>query len=174
MIHMITGGSGSGKSAFAEGLLVSYRDKDTDAPLIYIATMVPYGEETKRKIIRHRGMRAGKGFQTLECYQNLKELAIPENSGILLECLSNLTANEMYMDGGAKEDTKNAVIEGIRHLTDLSSHVVVVTNEVNSDINGYSQETKAYQKALGTVNVALAAMADRVTEVVYGIPITVK
>ena len=46
-------------------------------------------------------MRRQKQFSTLECYTGLKTADIPEDSVVLLECMSNLTANEMYQEGGA-------------------------------------------------------------------------
>lgn len=100
MFHLITGGSGSGKSLYAEEqtLWMSKQNEKQKAgnPCIYIATMKPYGEETLKKIERHRQLRAGKGFLTAECYGRLDRICLPENSGILLECMSNLAANELY------------------------------------------------------------------------------
>ena len=49
-----------------------------------------------------------------------------------------------------------------------------MTNEVNSDINGYSPETEQYRQMMGMVNQRIASLADRVTEVVYGIPVLIK
>ena len=40
-------------------------------PLIYVATMMPYTEETKKKIERHHRLRAGKGFRTIEKYTDM-------------------------------------------------------------------------------------------------------
>ena len=68
---------------------------------LYIATMYPYGEETEKKIERHRMLRKGKGFETLEWYTGLKlhlEEGSLQGSDVLLECMSNLVANEMYME----------------------------------------------------------------------------
>ena len=85
MFYVVTGGSGSGKSAFAEDLICRNHDVSgtgqSGDSLIYIATMVPYGEETKRKIRRHREMRMNKGFSTIECYTGLDALTenVPEN-----------------------------------------------------------------------------------------------
>ena len=54
MITLVTGGSGSGKSAYAEEVLTGFGD----FPRIYIATMYPFDEESKKRIERHRKMRA--------------------------------------------------------------------------------------------------------------------
>ncbi|XCP84397.1 bifunctional adenosylcobinamide kinase/adenosylcobinamide-phosphate guanylyltransferase [Roseburia hominis] len=76
MFHVVTGGSGSGKSAYAEDRIVEYAGSAAargSAGLYYIATMMPFDEETKERIRRHQTMRAGKGFQTVECYRDLKK-----------------------------------------------------------------------------------------------------
>lgn len=57
--------------------------------------MRPFGAEGMWRVERHRKLRAGKGFETIECYVNLKEQTLPEKGVVLLECMSNLTANEM-------------------------------------------------------------------------------
>ena len=49
MLTVVTGGSGSGKSAYAEDLLLSYGLGER----IYIATMFPFDEESHRRIARH-------------------------------------------------------------------------------------------------------------------------
>lgn len=186
MVHLITGGSGSGKSAYAEDMLLRYGEESTDKaggcdsntrPYLYVATMIPYGEETGRKIKRHRQMRAGKGFQTLECYTDLMGLEVPVNRGILLECVSNLTANEFYLPDGSmrnREETLKTILRGIKHLEEETPHLVIVTNEIHSDVNDYSDETRKYIELLGTINQRIAGMADKITEVVYGIPIEMK
>lgn len=193
MIHLVTGGSGSGKSEYAENWLTdgskkceytksgltdgnAQEDQQKDGTYIYIATMQPYTEETLQKIERHHRLRAGKGFQTLEKYMDLAELEIPKNQGILLECISNLVANELYKEDGTLNDineTKEKVLAGVRRLSDSTTRLVIVTNEVNGDINGYSEETEKYRECIGLVNQSLAGLADIVTEVVYGIPICI-
>ena len=99
MFILITGGSGSGKSEFAEAQILRLsREKR-----IYLATMKCFDEESKKRIARHRKMRAEKQFETVEWYLNLKKADIPEGSSVLLECMSNLVANEMYDPEGAQE-----------------------------------------------------------------------
>lgn len=170
MFLVITGGSGSGKSAYAEQCVLDFGP----AERIYIATMYPFDEECDRRIRRHREMRRQKQFSTLECYTGLKEADIPEDSVVLLECMSNLTANEMYQEGGAGGQTVEEILAGICYLLKRVRHLVVVTNEIFSDGIDYDPETMRYQSYLGQINSEMGRMADRVTEVVYGIPITVK
>lgn len=175
MIHLITGGSGSGKSEYAEKLLTSSGKKEN--PYIYIATMKPYGEETRKKIERHHKLRQGKGFETIERYIDLKSLSLPRNQGVLLECISNLAANELFTEDGSMCDPKKAkdeIVEGILKIAFQTETLVIVTNEVASDVEDYSEETRQYISLIGSVNRQIANMADTVTEVVYGIPVMLK
>ncbi len=178
MIHLITGGSGSGKSEYAENWLTGRgKKREYDGTFVYIATMQPYTEETLKKIERHHRLRAGKGFRTLEKYTDLAELEIPENQGILLECISNLAANELYREDGTLNDlkeTEEKVLAGVCRLNDATARLAIVTNEVTADVNGYSEETEKYRECIGKINQRLAELADIVTEVVYGIPVCVK
>ena len=170
MMVLVTGGSGSGKSAFAEDCVLSCGENKR----IYIATMYPFDEESKRRVARHRKMRAGKGFDTIECFVGLKNLKIPEGSTVLLECMSNLTANEIFREDGAGEKTEEEILEGVGRLKEQAGDLIIVTNEIFSDSIFYEKETQNYQRILGAVNQKLAQMADSVVEVVYGIPIYYK
>lgn len=170
MLHVITGGSGSGKSRFAEQQILDLGP----ARRIYIATMHPYDEESFARIDRHRAMRAEKQFDTMECYTGLKNLELPSDANVLLECMSNLAANEMFEPGAAGENTVAEIMEGIRHIKEQVANLVVVTNEICSDGIEYDPVTTQYQQYLGQINQQMAAMADKVTEVVYGIPLHMK
>ena len=173
MLAVITGGSGSGKSEYAESIATSLARRD-GLPLYYIATMRPFGEEGKRRVERHRKLRSGKGFETVECYVNLKGQTLPEKGVVLLECMSNLTDNEMFEPEGAGNNTVEAVLAGVAALKDRCAHLVIVTNDVFSDGITYDEVTKLYQERLGTINRRIAAEADEATEVVCGIPLRLK
>ena len=171
MLELVTGGSGSGKSAYAESRICEYNRQDPK-PLFYIATMYPYGEETEKKIERHRILRKGKGFETLEWYmgfeQHLKNKPLV-GANVLLECMSNLVANEMYMESGAGLHAEQTIMKGIRELNQQCENLVIVTNEVFFESVPDSTEMKEYKRILGRINCEIAAMADQVTEVIYGI-----
>lgn len=94
MMVAVTGASSSGKSAFAEQCLVNMGDKRR----IYAATMIAWDEECRERIRKHRAMRSEKRFETVECPVDLEKLAFSKDSAVLLECMSNLAANELYRD----------------------------------------------------------------------------
>lgn len=165
---MVYGGSGSGKSAVAEGIIEQL------APCgerIYLATMEPFGADAEERIARHRLMRAKKGFATVERYTDLGGLSLPAGCAALLECLGNLAANELFSAKGAGEHAHNVVARDLAALGEQCAHLVVVSNDIGSDGVDYPAETKGYQRLLGSVNRGFAAECDAVIEVVCGIPI---
>ena len=98
---LILGGSGSGKSAYAEDHLLRAAG---DKKKYYIATMRPWGAEGAARVKKHRAMREGKGFQTIEAFHTLDALRLPEKGSLMLECMSNLLANEQFELGGTDEE----------------------------------------------------------------------
>lgn len=170
MLILVTGGSGSGKSEFAENLVLQLHKE----PYLYVATMYPFDEECHRRIERHREMRKEKHFDTLECYTGLKNAPVSDYGTVLLECMSNLTANEMYQDGGAKEQCVESILIGVDKLQKSCDHLVIVSNEIFSDGIIYDEETIRYQRYLGRINQEIAKKADLVVEVVYSIPVVHK
>ena len=170
MLYLITGGSGSGKSAYAEAVV----QRLGNTLRLYIATMYPFDGECRERIRRHGAMRAEKGFETLECYTGLKDAEVSGYGTVLLECMSNLAANELYQEGGAGRQCVEAVLEGVRRIREQCVHLVIVTNEIFSDGIEYDPETRQYQQDLAVINRELASMADVVVEVVYSIPLVHK
>ncbi|SFA92686.1 adenosylcobinamide kinase /adenosylcobinamide-phosphate guanylyltransferase [Acetitomaculum ruminis DSM 5522] len=171
MLGVVIGGSGSGKSEFAESLIINENKGNN---LFYLATMQPFDEEAFKKIERHRKMRAKKNFDTIECQTHLEKVNMPKASSALLECMSNLVANEMFSPEGAGKDCVDAIKEGLKHLLSQTENLVVVTNNVFEDGIAYEKESVKYIKNIGLINQWLCQRADRVVEVVFGIPIDIK
>lgn len=189
MLHIVYGGSASGKSSYAESFAMSLQG---EGRLLYIATMYPYkwntteiDPETMQRIERHRAMRADKGFDTVECYRRVEHIVAKRQDVLLLECMSNLLANEMYLepDSNAGSDmaetmspVSNKIVQALIDLSTRVQELVIVTNDVFSDGGSltYDESTREYVKNLAEINCALARVAETVTEVVCGIPVIVK
>ena len=169
MMILLIGGSGCGKSTYAEALC-----QKSPLPRWYLAAMQPYGPEGEARIRRHRALREGKGFTTVERYTDYASLTLPGRGTALLECVANLTANEMFAPDGSVSDPVARVLAGVDALNRQCGLLVVVTNDVGSDGTEYDASTEAYIEALGRVNAALAARADTVLELVAGIPVLLK
>lgn len=177
MITVVIGGSGSGKSDYAEALL-----DDFSGQKYYVATMQIYDDEMRRKVERHRMRRSNKGFETIEQHKDIVEV-IPviteaDRSGmkaVLIECISNLVANEMFADNvDNKTDTADKILSEIKQVAEVVDELVIVTNNVAEDGIDYDSTTLEYIRTISDVNIGLSQMADRVVEVVVGIPIIVK
>lgn len=169
LMIVVTGGSASGKSSYAESLCCALPQ-----PRYYVATMQPFSEEGAQRIARHRTLRAGKGFETVERYADLAGLELPQRGIVLLEDMGNLTANKMFSGEGGHDDPTASVVEGVSALEMQCEALIVVTNEVGSDGKTYDEDTQMYMRALGHINAELAEAADVVVEVVCGIPLMLK
>ena len=182
MMVLVIGGSGSGKSSYAEELAVSLAQesaKDFAMKKYYLATMQVFDEEGQKKVDKHRNLRKGKGFFTIEQPTSISCALEKMETGdctVLLECISNLTANEMFSEEKAKLEmqvTEN-VIRDIKMLKEQTTHFVVVSNNVFEDGITYDKTTMAYILAMGKINQKIAVLADQVVEVVAGIPVMIK
>ena len=175
MMTLILGGSGSGKSAYAEDYLLRAAG---DKKKYYIATMQIRDAEMQAKVDRHHRLRQGKGFTTIEQPMELEQAVLQmEPAGtVLLECMSNLTANEMF-SGEQPVDRQTVItkiLQGMEGLRKQADPLVIVTNNVFEDGIVYDSATMEYIEALGRINERLAAEADEVVEVIAGIPQRIK
>lgn len=166
MTILLTGGSANGKSCFAEELCLRL-----PMPRYYIATMRIYDDECMKKVERHREMRKTKGFTTIESQTDIGEIVLPERGTALLECMCNLTANEMFDENGSICDCFEKIRSGVRTLAKQCENLIIVTNEIGSGSEEYNEGTMRYIDILGRLNTAIAERADCVVEVVCGIPI---
>lgn len=172
MLSLVTGGSGSGKSAFAEQLLSGCSGADRR---YYLAVMEIVDEEGRKKAGRHQRLRQGKGFLTIEQPRRIEQAAEvmkPGRNAVLLECMSNLTANEMF---GSRqltaEETAGRILHSVNILQERAEDLIIVTNNVFEDGIQYDAGTMEYLKALAEINRELAERADAVWEVIAGIPV---
>lgn len=183
MLTLILGGSGSGKSAYAEQYAMEAAGNRIK---YYLATMrnPDTDNETRRRIERHQRTRRGKGFITIEqpvsiggALQRMGTSArdFEAEKTALLECIANLTANEMFL-GAAPQSCKTVtdkIIGEIGLLNEALQHLVIVSNNVFEDGICYGESTMEYIRAVGSINERLAGMADKVVEVVAGIPVCI-
>lgn len=194
MMTLILGGSGSGKSAYAEDYLLrmtadKQKSDKSEYRKYYIATMQIRDAEMQAKVARHHRLRQGKGFTTIEqpvalekALEMLWESETQIQSvAVLLECMSNLVANEMFSMEMLSMEAQEAgqvvterVLQGVDALKSQADPLVIVTNNVFEDGIVYDTGMIEYIETLGRINERLAAEADEVIEVVAGIPQWIK
>ena len=176
---LVLGGSGCGKSAYAEKRIQEAAEK-VRATIYYLATMQVYGEEGRKKVERHIELRRGKGMLTIEQPREIAACLQKMHKGpkvALLEDLGNLAANEMFQDDGTinpPEIVAEKIVTQLKMINSNVSHLIIVSNNVFEDGIEYEEGTRNYIRALGKIHQELAGEAEEVTEVVAGIPVVLK
>lgn len=169
---LVTGGTRSGKSSFAEKLAAASGKK-----VIYIATATVEDEEMARRVENHRARRPPDWKtveEPLEVAGVVAGYSSPDNL-ILIDCLALYLSNLLLKTGNAEE---NRILASIRNLcetiTHSSSDVIIVTNEVGWGLVPTHPLGRVYRDLLGTANQLMASAADRVYLVVCGLAVEIK
>jgi adenosylcobinamide kinase/adenosylcobinamide-phosphate guanylyltransferase len=163
-IFFVTGGSRSGKSAYAQRLAEGWPGR-----LLYIATAESRDEEMEKRILKHREARCGR-WDTLELPLDLPlgvEKAA-EYGGALVDCLTLWTSNLMERYG---EDDSAIMSEADRFVSALqasSAKIVVVTGEVGLGIVPADPYTRRFRDLAGLINQKVSTAADVARFVVSG------
>lgn len=165
-LTLVLGGASSGKSAFAEDLVVR-----SGRPRIYIATAQAWDSEMAGKIARHRGMR-GEGWTTVEAPHDAASAigGIPPNSAALLDCATLWLSNRMLAEADMAAE-EEALLAALRAAP---GPVVVVSNEVGLGIVPDTPLGRRFRDAQGRLNCRIAAEADLVVLVAAGLPLVLK
>lgn len=169
---LVTGGSRSGKSTFAENL-----GESLDGPRAYIATCPPVDPEMEARIKRHRAEREGKGWDTIE-----KPIALAETLSklgdyhvVLIDCLTLWINNILFEAGKRNEDLNEdrivELLEDIKtEIADADYTAIFVTNEVGMGLVPPDPTSRLYRDLVGRCNQEIAKWADDVVLMTSGIP----
>ncbi len=170
-ITFYIGGCRSGKSRQALEAADSYPGDKR----IFIATCIPRDDEMKQRVAQHQKERS-RNWQTVEAPIELTQ-AIAQQSQqadlLLVDCLTLWISNVM-LESGIGGDHSQYISDLIDSLHEAACPVVIVSNEVGTGIVPENQLARHYRDLVGTVNQAVARLADRVVWVVAGIPVKVK
>ena len=168
MMHFVYGGSASGKSEYAENLLLNIQK---GRPAYYIATMKAFGAEGEERIKKHRKLREDKNFITVEVPKDLDGLELSGRHVVaILEDVSNLAANMFFEDESNAED----IAKQIFALNDKCDELVVVGNNIFEDGCDYDEQTIKYIEAVAKVNALISEKAVSVEEIVCSLVVKVK
>ena len=165
-LTLVLGGARSGKSRYAENLIVALQP-----PWTFVATAEAGDAEMAERIAAHR-LRRGKNWQTLEAPHDLSAAlaAVGTEGPVLLDCLTLWLSNRML--AGAELDAEIARFEAA--LDGRQAPVVLVSNEVGSGIVPGNELSRRFRDMQGRLNQRMAARADRVVLMVAGLPVVVK
>ena len=181
---LITGGARSGKSSYAEKLA-----KELGGRVLYIATSIPFDEEMKLRVKRHKESRP-REWDTFEGCKGLGRVISEKGSqykGILLDCITVMVTNLLLeytgMEGNdcSNEDFEKAEKEIEREIAELmagignsEASVIIVTNELGSGIVPENPLARAFRDIAGRMNQYIAERCDEVYITVCGIPLKLK
>jgi adenosylcobinamide kinase/adenosylcobinamide-phosphate guanylyltransferase len=168
-VTLLTGGSRSGKSRFAQTLAAPYLKRT------FIATAIACDEEMVMRIARHQEERAG-AFRTIEAPVRLADAirsASPGSAAILVDCLTVWTGNLLYerTRGVKPEDEIGSFLEALRAPP---CDLFIVTNEVGMGIVPDNAIAREFRDMAGKLNQQVAAIADTVILMVSGLPLYLK
>ncbi len=162
-LTLIIGGASSGKSAFAERLVV-----ESGLSKVYIATAEAHDDEMTAKIADHKARRLGQGWRTVEAPLDLEQPLLQIQSGevVLVDCVTFWLTNQMLDDADVEEEVDVL----LNTLGAMTRPVVVVTNDVSGGIVPENAMARAFRSAQGRLNQRLAAQADFVVFITAGLP----
>ncbi|MDD2922837.1 MAG: bifunctional adenosylcobinamide kinase/adenosylcobinamide-phosphate guanylyltransferase [Anaerolineales bacterium] len=178
-LTLILGGARSGKSDYAESLA-----RETNQPVLFIATATVSDDEMRERIEHHRAARPQE-WQTLEAPMNIAaelESKISQlwNGVILLDCVTLLVSNILLSlpEDSSFETVMQKVKDEIDALIAAQERIggewIVVSNEVGLGLVPPYPLGRIYRDALGRANQMLARAAGHVTFMVAGIPTAIK
>lgn len=157
MITLVIGGTRSGKSAIAEDLA-----RRTGAPVTYLATaVVDAGDESMAERVRIHRVRRPQSWTTYEATgAGLAPIIARSNGMVLLDSLTTWVASA--------PDFAVDVTSLLAALRVSMADVVIVTDEVGLGVSPSTSVGNQFRDALGTVNAAVAEVADEVLFVIAG------
>ena len=155
----IYGAIASGKSAYAEDYVCRLGKER-----VYLALMQVYGEEGRKRVKKHRKMREGKEFRTVECQRprtgmvKSSEIVLFQKDGIMTDRLLAVEKiqSEIFM------------------LASECKELVIVGNDIFDDEKSYSKEVEEYILAMEELHDWLIKESQQVIEVIFGIAKIVK
>lgn len=164
-LTFVLGGAASGKSSFAESLLLAHADHP-----VYIATAQAFDDEMRQKIQRHQAQRTAN-WTLIEAPLDLPAaLGRAADAPVLIDCATLWLSNHLLADSDLSAQTARLCTA----LTDHPAPVVVVSNEVGQGVVPDTSLGRAFREAQGRLNIALAGQADLVVQVVAGLPNVLK
>ena len=182
----VTGGAKSGKSKFAEDLLLSMNNGNQKN--IYLATSIVYDEEMQTKVDLHKARRQNRWI-TVESYKNisesLKDFSV-ENNNMLVDCLTNMVSNIIFENEEIdwEKPKKNQLekcdknvkkeIQNLCKVFKNFENVVIVSNEVGMGLVPAYPLGRYFREIAGKMNQFVAEKADEAYFVVSGIPMKIK
>ncbi len=169
-VHLVLGGARSGKSGYAQRAAESVTAATGRSPLL-IATAEAFDDEMRARIAMHQQER-GTRWTTIETplalAQTIKDL--PAESCVVVDCLT-LWLSNLFMHDTAIDTATDELIAAVNAFP---GELWLVSNEVGLGLVPETPLGRTFRDAAGRLHQRLAVVADEVTLMVAGLPLTVK
>lgn len=164
--ELILGGARSGKSTLAE-----QRAWQSGFELIYVATATAGDSEMSARISHHQ-QRRGDAWTLVEAPLHLADTLRKQHGEqrcVVVDCLTLWLSNCLHQD--CWEQQKEALLAA---LPQLSGHIIFVSNETGLGVVPMGELSRRFVDEAGFLHQQLAALCQRVTLTVAGLPLVLK
>ncbi len=171
MKELILGGNRSGKSAYAE-----QRAIQTTLPVTYIATATAGDADMAARIAKHQARRLQHWAlieEPIHVARTLETHAHP-NRCLLVDCLTLWLCNLLCTETEPSIALTRERDALLTLLPSLPGSIIFVANEVGMGIVPQGELSRRFADEAGELNQAVAALCERVTLVMAGLPLALK
>jgi adenosylcobinamide kinase/adenosylcobinamide-phosphate guanylyltransferase len=167
MIILVTGGTRSGKSSYAQAAALSL----TNSP-IYIATAKIWDDDFEKRVTRHKNDRDHRWIN-IEEQKAVSNLNI-DNKICVIDCVT-LWLTNFFIDAKNDIDTTLQLFKiEINALSKKQGTFIIITNEIGMGIHAQTDIGRKFTDLQGWANQYIASLANTVILMVSGIPVTIK
>ncbi|MEO5347479.1 MAG: bifunctional adenosylcobinamide kinase/adenosylcobinamide-phosphate guanylyltransferase [Magnetococcus sp. YQC-9] len=168
-IHLILGGARSGKSGMASRLAVAH-----GLPVVWIATARAGDAEMAARIARHRESRPPE-WRVIEeplALAAILRAEVKPGRVVVVDCLTLWLTNLLFDgDEGLFDRERRELLQTVPRLT---GELLLVSNETGLGVVPLGEITRRFVDESGWLHQELARLADRVTLMVAGLPLSLK
>ncbi len=181
MAELILGGARSGKSALAEE-----RARASGLRVVYLATAEARDEEMARRVEHHRARRPadwGLVEAPLQLAAALTRHAAAD-ACLLVDCLTLWLSNLFFAGAAATQAEAGRAVDCallaretqalLDALPALPGRILLVSNEIGWGVVPMHPVSRSFADEQGRLNQRVAAVCERVTLVVAGLPMEIK
>ena len=166
-VVLITGGSRSGKSSYAEKLALEWSDNP-----VYLATARIWDEEFRERVRRHQARR-GPQWTNIEEEKFLSRHSLAGRV-VVVDCLTLWCTNFFFDLESDVDRALEAAKEEFDRLIAQDATFLFVTNEIGMGGTSDNEIQRKFTDLQGWMNQYAAARADEVILMVSGIPVKIK
>jgi adenosylcobinamide kinase / adenosylcobinamide-phosphate guanylyltransferase len=173
-LHLVMGGMRSGKSRYAQTLA------SKEPRVVVIATALAADGEMRERIERHRADRPAH-WRVIEVLPAVAGLAdaitrhATADACLLIDCLTVWLSQLICPPAGiAAVDADQAAASTLEALRTAPGRIIIVSNEIGLGVVPMDAATRRVVDTLGRLHQDIAALAQRVTWMVAGLPVNIK